>query len=387
MTIGESTHAPVRIAFVITELDIGGAERCLTNIALGLDRARFTPVVYSLAPAPAADRRMLVDQLERAGIETHFVGANSVFDTLSAVRRLSDHFRRQCPQIVQTFLFHANVVGTLAARRARLRNVTMGIRVADPSWWRQQVERWCGRSARQVVCVSDSVASSLSWVRALPAEKRTVIPNGVDMTRIQDAPPVDLSSLGIPPAGKQVAVAVGRLDPQKGFDWLLELAPEILTRRADLEIVVVGAGPADSQLKSLADRFRISSRVHFTGWHSNVAGILKRSNLLLLPSRWEGMPNALLEAMAVGLPVVATRVEGVDELLGPAAPAQTVRFGDRQCFVNRVLEILENPSRAKSLGDENRRRVLSRFTLPQMIRSYENLYETLSRPRPEGGGS
>src|SRR5690349_4914284 len=120
-------NSPLPLALVITELDFGGAEQALVNLATGLSRERFSPVVYSLQSRPKND--LLVRRLEEAGIPVHFLDVHSHWQFFSAVSRLAELFRQQQPQVVQSFLYHANVVGTMAARKANVPRVVAGIRV------------------------------------------------------------------------------------------------------------------------------------------------------------------------------------------------------------------------------------------------------------------
>ena len=118
------------------------------------------------------------------------------------------------------------------------------------------------------------------------------------------------------PAGRDVVTCIGRLDRQKGLDWLLETAAIWLPQLPRCDLLLVGQGPERRKLEAQCRGLGIGDRVHFAGWRPDVAEILAASRLLVLPSAWEGMPNVVLEAMAAGLPVVATDVEGVRELLG-----------------------------------------------------------------------
>jgi len=366
----------IRIAFVITELDVGGAERCLVNLTTRLDRERFAPIVYSLAPRPSGDMEALVLNLEKANIPIHFVGVSSSWQFASAIRKLRKLLADQQPHVVQTFLFHANIVGTLAARVPGRPSIVNGIRVADPSRWRQRWERWLNRRVDKVVCVSQSVAEFCERQVRLPAGKLVVIPNGIDPDACPATPTGDLANLGFP-ADRRAIVYVGRLHEQKGVDWLLRLAPQVLSRLPDHDLLLVGDGPGRNKLKALATSLEISHRVHFAGWRPDVPNILAASSLLVLPSRWEGMPNAVLEAMATGLPVVSTRAAGVVELLGPLWELQTVEVGDASGFADRVLDFAEDPRRAEETGRQNRERVCDHFSLGAMVAAYERLYESL----------
>ena len=368
--------APAKIALVITELEVGGAERCLVNLAAGLDRERFSSAVYSLAPRPGGERQTLVRELEEAGIPVRFVGVRSILQFPSAVRRLRRLLAEQRPDIVQTFLFHANIVGTLAARVAPSVRIVQGMRVADPTAWRLMAERRIGSHVDRVVCVSRSVGDFYIQRGRIPSDKIVVIPNGIDMASCNDVAGADLTALGMSP-DRHAVVYVGRLHAQKGLDWLLRLMPTALAQRPDFDLLLVGQGPERARLESLARSLGIGDRVFFAGWRPNVREILKASRLLVLPSRWEGMPNVILEAMAMALPVLSTRAEGVLELLGEAAEEQTVPSGDGDGFVRKLLNLLDDASRAEALGRQNRQRAARHFSLDAMIAAYESVYEGL----------
>ncbi len=363
----------VRIALATTELGVGGAERCLAQLATGLDPQRFAPEVYALSPPPDPSRRGLVELLERSSIPVHFLNARNPWHFRHAISALGKMFQVQSPQIVQCFLFHANIIGTLAARRARVPIIVHGVRVADPRRWRHWLDRIAVRYATRIVCVSRSVAEFTRQRSRPDREKIVVIPNGVDLRRLDQSDKILLGSLGIPP-GRQVIACVARLDRQKGLDWLLQSAPQFLNALPNCDLVIVGDGGDADSLRSLVREMGIVDRVHLVGWQPNVPGILKSSAAFVLPSRWEGMPNALLEAMGCGLPVIATRVEGVDEVVGCHVAQQLVAYGDTEALVNRLIEAISNPSLARQLGDDNRRHVVENFTIDRMIQAYDRLY-------------
>lgn len=367
-------HQPLRLAFAITELDAGGAENCLVNLAVGLDRARFAPVVYALAPRPTPPGDGLVRRLEAAGVETHFLNASSKWQFWATVARLAKLLRDQRADVVQSFLFHANVIAAQAARRAGIGRLCLGIRVADPSRWRMWMERQAARRAERIVCVSESVAEFCRKQARFPAEKLTAIPNGVDVTRLTEAKPIDLSEWGIP-AGRRLLAFIGRLDRQKGLDLLLPELPRLWEQLPEHELLVVGDGPQRATLQALAGA---DNRVHFVGRRSDVPQILAAADILVCPSRYEGMPNVVLEAMAAAKPVVAMRAEGVCELLGPEAEAQTAARGDWPAFRGKLVEIAHSREFAARLGAANRARAQAAFSLPGMIDRYQRLYESLA---------
>ncbi|HEX5103214.1 MAG TPA: glycosyltransferase [Pirellulaceae bacterium] len=364
---------PLRLALVITELEPGGAERCLVNLAVRLDRQRFAPVVYSLGRRPEPPKDLLVGQLEQAGVPVQFLDLRHWSQYAAGARRLAALMAQQRAEVVQTFLFHANVLGCRAARRAGVQHVFTGVRVADPRRWRTALERLATGAAEKIVCVSQGVAD-FCRSRGFAAQKLVVIPNGVDVDRFQRAAAIDLTQFGVR-AGRRAILFVGRLDRQKGLDELLGMLPRVFEQVADCDLLLVGDGPERADLQRAAQVSGIQGRVQFAGWQADVPGILAASELLVLPSRWEGMPNVILEAMAAGKPVVAANVEGVAELLGALTAEQTAHAGDKSALASRLAVLLANPPRAKELGSLNQHRAMAEFSLDRMVQKFSDLFQ------------
>jgi glycosyltransferase involved in cell wall biosynthesis len=363
-----------RVALAITDLDPGGAEKALVELATRLDRSRFEPVVYCLSPLPSSEAASCVPPLRQTGVEVHELGVRSVRDLPRAMACWTALLQRQKPVLIQTFLFHANLAGRWAARRAGVRWVLSGIRVAEPRRWHRWADRLTSREVDRYVCVSNAVAQFSRQQAGLPKEKLVVIPNGIDLARY---PAADRRlPWGMSPARRWVA-CVGRLDRQKGIDWLLRTAPQWLAQLPDCDMVLVGKGPDQSSLQRLAARLGIADRVFFAGWRGDVSEILAASDLLVLPSRWEGMPNVVLEAMASRRPVLATKVEGVLELLGAEDEAQTVSWGDSQGFVAKLVRLLTDRPLAAELGARNRRRAEEEFSIDRAVAAYQSLWSDL----------
>lgn len=367
------------IAFVITDLEPGGAEKALVELAIRIDRKRFTPLVCSLQPLPADPIRSLAPRLMDAGIEVHSLDLHSSWQAWQGVSRLARWLRGRSPALVQTFLFHANMAGRFAARRAGVQHVVAGIRVAEHARpYRLWAEHWTDRLVEHHVCVSDAVAQFSQLRGGLPREKISIIPNGIDVSRYDRAVPADLQQFGIP-AGQKAVTMVGRLDRQKGLIPFLENAHRWLHRLPNHDLLLVGFGPLRQSLEKICVSTGIAQRVHFAGWRTDVPGILRASSALVLPSLWEGMPNVVLEAMAAGIPVVANDVEGVRELLGDdhsdvqIASTASVSFSIEE----KLVALLGNPDLAAICGAENRRRAAEKFDIALMVRSYEELYARL----------
>ncbi|MDR1494159.1 MAG: glycosyltransferase [Planctomycetaceae bacterium] len=385
MVISEKIH----IALCITELQVGGAERMLAELAIRLDRSRFVPFVCSMKPRPSEETPNLLRQLENAEIPVEFLNITSPFSLFCGLRRLRGIFRERKPHICQSFLFHANLLTRFAAwnplksfaklqKEQTTTHILSGIRVAEKEkTWRLRLDRWTRQLVEKYVCVSSDVAGFTERNVGISPEKIVVIPNGVDVETYQTQKKADLTACGCLDQTKKIIV-IGRLHPQKGIDWLLQTTDVWLSARNDCELLLVGDGPKRAALERIASEKTYRRRIHFLGYRQDIPQLLAASDLLLLPSRWEGMPNVVLQAMASGLPVVATEVEGIDELIPQKSP-QTCPFGNTALFAERILQILDNPELGAKLGAQNQERIRRHFDVQKMVTAYETLWEQMSK--------
>lgn len=367
---------PRRIALCTTELRPGGAERCLVQLATRLDRRQFAPRVFVLAEEPPAGERQLVESLSAAEVPLEFLGARGFWQAARVARLLTGRLRDERIELVQTFLFHANVLGAWAARRSGVARVVAGIRVAERhSGWHIRVQRLCAGSIDRFVCVSDDVAR-FSEAAGFPRQKLVVIPNGIDVTAIDSISAGNLEEFGVQPPRRAMCY-IGRLDRQKRVDWLLRALasePEIFSQH---DLLLVGQGSERERLEAISRKLKINQHVHFLGWRRDAIAILKACDLLVLGSAWEGMPNVVLEAMTCGRPVVTTDVEGVRQLVGELSDMQVVGRDDPRGFAERARRMLAEIALASRVGAENQRRASEKFSLNAMVERYAALYSEL----------
>ena len=372
---GEESNvpSPIPVALCITELDRGGAELALCEIAIRLDKSKFQPVVYSLQPRPKDETASCVPMLEKSGIPVHFLDIRGIGSLLTGFVKLRRLLKLQKPLVLQSFLFHANFLARFAAYSAGVPHVFCGIRVAEKQAnWHLFLDRLTSRFVEHYVAVSCGVADFTAEKGKISREKISVIPNGIDSDRFLPRSETTKTS-------PKRAIFVGRLHPQKGIDWLLETCPHWMPQLPDWELCLVGKGAEQhvQRYEKTRDSLgNLKNRIHFLGWRADVAELLAQSDLLLLPSRWEGMPNVLLQAMSCKLPVLATNVEGVVEILGEnLAEPQTVVFGETEKFCAKLLNFANSLNFAIEIGQENRKRVQDVFSLEKMVHSYEKLWE------------
>ncbi len=369
---------PIRIAFCITELDPGGAERALTELVRRLDRELFAPVVFCLGPPGE-----LGETLKRADIPVQYFHAKGLRD-VNVVFRLAKALRKFRPRILQTWLYHANLLGRIAGRLAQVPTIVSGIRVAERrSRWRLRAERFTEGFVAAHVCVSQAVAEFSIQQGGLNPALVHVIPNGVDVARFANAEPVDLGALGLSSAAKTL-LCVGRLDPQKDPLWLLEAFPKLRSLFDNVHLLYAGTGPLESSIKARIKQLHFEECVHCLGWRSDIPALLKSADALVLPSRWEGMPNVVLEAFAAGLPVVAAQVEGISELITPGETGRIVSSRNVDELVGHLSSILNDPQGAFAMAQSAQTLVKEKFTWEINSRSYQKLYQELIQKLPDG---
>ncbi len=386
----------MRIVFVITELFVGGAEKCLVEVALAMAAAGDEVRVVSLGSLPSGEQAALVDRLDRAQIPVHSLQADTVWDFPRTFRRLRDDLADRSPDLVQTFLHHANVLGMHAAASAGIASRVAGVRVAQPNFARSLLERRALRRAHSVVCVSRQVARFARNNLGCSPESTIVIPNGVDVDSFASAEPANWSQLGWP-EDAQVCLFVGRLDRQKGIELLQRQIDHIAPHRSRRKLLLVGDGPLRSQVQTWCDQVG-RDRVQRLPWQSDVAQWLRACRLLVLPSHYEGMPNVVLEAMAAAKPVVCSLVEGSEELLSRSSEDQATEDratkdhasqdqgfapGDEAQMVRLIERFQSDEALCKVTGERNQELVRSDYSLTAMTQAYREHYRDLLTRRLE----
>lgn len=297
--------------------------------------------------------------------------------------KLTRELKRLQPALLQTFLFHANLAGRLAGWWARVPHIVSGIRVAERRRnLYLRLDRWTESLVEKHVCVSQAVADYSRERGGLDPKKLRVIPNGVDFDRFATATPQDLSRWKIS-TDDEVWVTVGRLDPQKGPWDLLNAIQKLHANHPKLKLLWAGEGPLRNQMEKWINLHGLQEVIQLIGWQDDVPGLLRAANGFVLCSRWEGMPNVVLEAMAAGLPVVSTDVEGVSEIIINGETGCIFRRDED--FADRWDTLLKDRQAATRIGAAAQADVRQRFTWDQMARKYIDLYDEILHRQASGG--
>jgi len=365
-----SRAAQVPVALFITSFDGGGTERQTIELAARLNRERFAVHLVCLRAQGA--------WLERArgcavSIVEFPITSLGRLSTLRQARRFAAWCRRERIAILQTCDFYANVFGLPAAALAGV-PIRIGSRRgmnADRGAARRIVQRLAYAFAHRVV--TNSVAAADQLVAEGVSRARIVtIPNGVAI-----APVARRGREGT----SRLIVTVGNLRPEKGHDTLIDAAARVAAVHPEARFEIAGDGPLHDGLLARARARGIADRVTFAGFQQDVRPLLARADLFVLPSVTEAFPNALLEAMACGVPSIATAVGGIPELVDDGRTGLLVPPRDAGALAGAIGALLDDPLRAAALGDAARRVVSARYAPTRMVGAYEALYENELRRR------
>ncbi len=369
----------LRILEVLASGAVGGGSTHLRCLALGLDRERFDLVVACSDDGP------LADDLARAGIPVVRVPMTRTVNP-GAVGRLMGVIRRHRSQLVH---YHGTRAGLAAAPAALLTGAPglytvhgwsfhhRGSHVLEAA--ARSVERVIARMSRQVICVSHADRETGLQRGVLASATSAVIPNGIDPLRFSPQPQVRArmrQELGIGPDEALFGV-FGRLTRQKDQKSFLLAARRVLDRFAHARFMLVGDGEDRPMLAALAQELGLGDRVIFTGFRTDVPELLNAVDAFVLPSLWEGLPIALLEAMAVGVPVIASAVDGSAEVIQPGTSGLLVPPEDVASLAGAMGALLETPALAERLARAGLERARGRYGLEAMLRSTERMYGAL----------
>lgn len=366
-------HTLDTVVFYIPHLDLGGAEKRLVTIVRGLDRRRFLPVLWhSGASTP------LVDEVRERGIDVFTVAR-----TAESFKSWASILRGYRASIFHSFNHRPDCEDLLAAAEADIPVLILSrgnLRHWDTSGRQYDWERVRNDLVRVVVANCQAVRDVCVSVERVPADKVTVIYNGVSCPSSTRSGGLRLE-LGL---SDDVIVLgnVGNLRPIKGQRELLKAFQQLNAEHRKLHLVIAGADRGlGGELASLSRSLQIEDRVTFLGRVKNTDRFYPDLDIYIHSSLSEGMPNAVLEAMAFGRPVVATRVGGVPEVLHHGETGILVEPDDAKALARGIAILLENTEQRRVLGAAARRVIARRFSREAMVRLHEDLYGALVSSR------
>ncbi len=379
------SRAGLRVLFVIGTLEVGGAETQLVRLAAGLHRrGHSVEICCQFAFGP------LADVARAAGIAVHCLGLRSLnpwnapAGVLRAVVAFVAHCRRFRPDVVHAFLFWGYVFASGLARVCSVPVVVAGRRGLSRDVRRRPLhvgmQVAASRLCDAVVANSEAVRHDVLGTDGLDPAKVCVIPNGLDVPEVPQGARERLRrELGLEHAA-QVVFVVANLIPYKGHSTFLEAFAELKRQFPAVVAVLVGEGPARRDIEEQVARLELEGHVKLLGTVSDAARLLPAADVVVQASLEEGFPNAVLEAMAVGRPVVATAVGGTPEAVEDRVTGLLVAAGDAGALARAMKALLSEPALAEAMGRAGQIRS-TRWSTAVMIDAYEALYGDLLEAR------
>ena len=366
----------IHIQHVLLSLQPGGLENGVVNVVNRLDPARFRSSVTCLKEAGAFAAR-----LRGPEIAVHAMGLKPGND-LRLPLRLARLFRRTRTDVVHTRNAEAFFYGVLAAKLAGVRRVVHSEhgRVLPDTRRRMAAQRLLLRFTDAAFAVSEQLRRDLVSHLGVCEGRFEVIYNGVDVARVARADRASARRALGAAADELVVGSVGRLVPVKNYGLLVRAFARVAGATArPMRLVLIGDGPERASLAAAAEAHGVAARTALLGHREDVAELLVGLDAFVLPSVSEGMSNTLLEAMAAGVPVVASDVGGNREIVADGRSGLLFASGDEAQLAAHLRGLLEDPGRRAQLGSAGHDRVVREFSMNAMIRNYEALYERVAR--------
>ncbi len=360
---------PIHIQHVLLSLQPGGLENGVVNVVNGLDPSRFRSSICCLKQAGE-----FANRIQQEHVQIHEMGLTGGNDCVLPLK-LARLFRRTRTDIVHTRNPEAFFYGLLGARLAGVRAVIHSEhgRTFPDKLHRMFLQRLFIRFTDRVFAVSEQLKRDLATHVGLPASRIDVIYNGVNPDKFRGA---DRSAirreLGVHD-NEIIIGCVGRLAPVKNYGLLLQAVPGLLTSH-DVTVMFVGEGTERPILEALTESLQIRQRVRFLGHRDDLRDLLAAMDVFVLPSHSEGMSNTLLEAMAAGVPVVASAVGGNTEIVRDQQDGLIFPAGDIEQLHTRLALLCNNSPYRQHLGQSGYARVVRAFSIQAMIARYEELY-------------
>jgi glycosyltransferase involved in cell wall biosynthesis len=355
--------SPIPIAIVMRTFEPGGTERQMIELIRRLDPSRWRVHVACFRPEGAWFPRVAESHARVSVFPVRSFRRLTIWNHL---RAFAAWCREQQILVVQATELPSNLFALPAARLAGVPVRVGARREINPnkSGLEIALQRSAYACATTVVANSQAAAERLR-LEGVPHRKIAVIPNGLDA--------VTFAKTNRP--GSRTVVVVANLRPEKRHDVLLEAAPAVLRQFPDARFHIVGDGPERQRLENLATVLGVANACVFFGHESNVAQRLGEAGIFVLPSQSEGFPNAVLEAMAAGLPVVASDISAMRELIDGGTTGLLVPAGDPRALGDALCRLMRDGSFAARMGEAGRAMV-QRYSFDRMVASFESLYAT-----------
>jgi len=387
-------HNKIKILYLITGLRVGGAEILLWKFLQKINRTKFDPVIISFIPIGKIGR-----DIQKENIRIISLNIKKVLNSENQENKLAIIFRffgvflieipeliflikKEKPQILHSHLFHANLLGRIVGKICRvpiiistIHNVNFGGKL------REKLLRYTDKFCNSTVAISQIVAKEMIKKRVVPKNKLKLICNGIEFKELNLSKNRGKEKIHRElriRKNQNILISVGRLTKQKGYFYMIKAVQILKKKYSDLIWVILGDGEDRKKLAEKIKMENLQKNIFFLGIKENVAEYLFDSDIFIMPSLWEGLPLSLLEAMACGLPVVATNVGGIPEVVEDRISGFLVEPKNPIMLAEKIEYLLNlDIDSKKKMGMEGEKIIENKFSLEKMVRNYENLYEKL----------
>jgi glycosyltransferase involved in cell wall biosynthesis len=357
-----------RVMQITWSLVAGGAEVYAFTIASNLNPDRYTSLICAIDQGGA-----LEDEIKQRGIP-YFVMNRRQGIELSLMWRLYKLFRKTGVNIIHTHHFNQLFYSALGAKLAGVRIIHTEHSVEVYRRRRLRIAlRMLSLLCDKVTAVGSDGARLLRHQVGIPTRKLEVINAGVDVSDFTESKSEARRVLGLNDSDR-VAIIIARLFPEKNHRLLLSAFADVVSRVERARLLIAGAGVEEATIREQIEQLKLGDSVQMLGVRRDVARLLAASDVFVLASDREGLPVALLEAMAAGKPVVATAVGDIPSILKDGVNGRLVRPRNRQALAEALMEVLSDSERASAMGQNARRMIAETFSLRSMITKYEALY-------------
>jgi sugar transferase (PEP-CTERM/EpsH1 system associated) len=367
----------INILHIYQNSKIGGIQQQLINLLNAYDKDVFNPIFCCLSPLHEIGQEM-----QRSGVETialnrkryHKVSPGIVMDLYRIMKEKNIH-------VVRTHKYRSNLYGRIAAWLAGVPVVVASVHGnyrTDKRFEHKIVNKLLYHVTDRIIAVSESIREDIIKFDNLDPSKIMVFRNGVNLERFCDKgrSKTILRELSLPDDA-MILGFIGRLVINKGVGYLLDAFHKVKQKNKNIKLLLVGDGVLMDELKAKAQRSGLSEDVIFTGSRRDIVDILSTIDVFVMPSIAEGLPNALLEAMAVGKPIVASAVGGIPEVIKDEVTGMLVRPGDAEALAEALNKAIDDREIAEKMGLEARKLVQSNYSIDATARRWESLYRSL----------
>jgi len=363
---------PTSILHLIDDLNLGGAERVMATLVNLLPRQRFYPIVCSL------ENGIVADQLRKKGIEVIILPKCRAYDFVFLVK-LIRLIRKKRIRLIHAHLLISHIYGWLASRLTR---IPMIITIHGKSFmdWKHgnKVFRFVAKHSNKIITVSNNIKAEVIKRLTLSTDNFICIYNGVDLSKFQHKTSSETLKRNLNINSSDLIVgSVGGLRPVKDYPCLLKSIPIVLKEFPKTKFIIVGDGPLRNSLQSITRSLRLENNVLFLGWREDISELLTIFDIFVLSSKTEGISISILEAMASGLPVVATNVGGNPEVIEDGKTGFLVPQADSQSLAKAIIKLLKDGHLRKTMGKNARKKAEEKFSLQVSVDKHIEVYDRL----------